>query len=168
LTVYWRFLPDSLAQGSRPSYGRRRDRSPRRRSRTVLETFASHGSSAHGLLSSVPLREAFLSWRLGQCSGRVRALRARSSVRPKTPAIRPVLFHCLDLPSVPASRQPIPVITPGLSFLRHPSPQWLVVGCLLLREPLKVAPFRMSICRDVRVVLYTGYLTSGVTYAEGT
>ena len=98
----------------------------------------------------------------------VERIRARPSVRPKTPAIRSILFHRLDLPIVPASRQRIPAITSGIGFLRHPTPQRLMAGCLLLREPLRVAPFRVSIGRDGRVVLYTGYRTSGVTYAVAT
>lgn len=47
-------------------------------------------------------------------------------------------------------RQLILRITEGVCFLGHPSPQWLVTGSLLLREPLKVAPFRVSIFCDGR------------------
>ena len=66
------------------------------------------------------------------------------------------------MPSLlPASRQHIPVITPGIGFLRHPAPQRLVVGCQLLREPLRVAPFRASICHDCRRVLYAGSRSDG-------
>ena len=65
--------------------------------------------------------------------------------------------HLAPVPSrVPTPRQPILRITRGISFLGYPAPQphtaWPPTRC---REPLGVAPFRVSILRDVRTTLYT-------------
>ena len=72
--------------------------------------------------------------------------------------------HSVPMPSrVPALRQLIPGITLGLCFLGHPTPPWLTAGYLLqldLREPRRVSPFRVSIFRDFRTILYAVSLIS--------
>ena len=147
------------------SYGRRGERSPRRRFRTGHEGFPLIRLLSTG---AVVMGTVTMELRLpGTCTFRGGTF-VRSSVRLRV-CHKAAIASPVPVPShVPASRQHILRITEGLCFWRHPSPQWLLVGCLLLREPLKVASFRMSICRDVRVVLYTGYLTSGVTYPLAT
>ena len=71
--------------------------------------------------------------------------------------------HPAPMPSrVPTPRQHILRITRGIGFLGYPSPQrhtaWPPARH---REPLRVAPFRVSILRDVRVVLYAVSHLSG-------
>jgi len=66
--------------------------------------------------------------------------------------------HLVPVPSrVPTPRQHILRITRGISFLGYPSPQrpmaWPPTRPFG-REPLRVAPFRVSIFRDFRTVLY--------------
>lgn len=58
---------------------------------------------------------------------------------------------------VPTPRQPILRITRGLCFLGYPSPQWHPAWPPARpcgREPLRVTPFRVSILRDHRTILY--------------
>jgi len=67
--------------------------------------------------------------------------------------------HLAPVPSrVPTPRQLILRITRGIGFLGYPSPQrhttWLPARPFG-REPLRVAPFRVSILRDVRTTLCT-------------
>ena len=66
--------------------------------------------------------------------------------------------HFAPVPSrVPTPRQPILRITRGIRFLGYPSPQrhpaWPPTRPCG-REPLRVTPFRVSILRDGRTILY--------------
>ncbi len=66
--------------------------------------------------------------------------------------------HLAPVPSrVPTPRQPILRITRGICFLGYPSPQrhpaWPPTHPFG-RELLRVTPFRVSILRDPRTILY--------------
>jgi hypothetical protein len=81
------------------SSGRRGRRLPRRRYRTVRETFASHGSSAYGLLSSAPQQlnlTIVAAWSVYPWSWRTRL---RSSVRSRASVTRLELHKQPDLPT---------------------------------------------------------------------
>ena len=65
--------------------------------------------------------------------------------------------------NLPDPRQLIPNITLGLSFLGHLVPPSLrMVSCSSRLESVRgVTPFRVSIFRDLRSVLYAGVVLSG-------
>jgi hypothetical protein len=107
-------------------YGRRGGHPPRRHSRTVRDSFPSHGSSSHESLSLALHWEQLLApgaWHMHSQSWRT--------------------FRVETFPAPMPSRMPAPRlhilgITQGIGFLGHPSRQGIRPGRLLpsLREPL--------------------------------
>jgi hypothetical protein len=140
------------------SSGRRGSRPPRRRYRTVRETFASHGSSAYGLLSSAPQQLNFTivaAWSMRGWSWRNHL---RSSVRPQASAIRLRLHehldHPIDRPHVSVS---FALLKAFASWGIPPVCGVRLAACSDGSEShTRVIPFRVSIGRGFRSVLYAG------------
>ena len=120
--------------------------------------FASHGSSAYGLLSSAPQQlnlTIVAAWSMYWWSWRNHL---RSSVRPQASAIRLGLH---EHPDPPIDR---PHVSLSLALPRafaswgiHPSCGLRLAACSDCAEShTRVIPFRVSIGRGFRSVLYAG------------
>ena len=151
------------AAATPPCYPARGSRPPRRRYRTVRETFASHGSSAYGLLSSAPPQlnlTIVAAWSMRWWSWRNHL---RSSVRPKASAIR-LRLH--QHPDPPIDR---PHVSLSLALPRAFASWGIPPVCSVrlaacsscLESHTRVIPFRVSIGCGVRSVLYAASLVSG-------
>jgi len=148
---------------SQPSSGRRGSRPPRRRYRTVRETFASHGSSAYGLLSSAPQQlnlTIVAAWSVYPWSWRNHL---RSSVRPQASAIR---LGLREHPDHPIDR---PHVSVSLALPRALASWGIPPACGVRlvtysdcsESHTRVIPFRVSIGCGFRSVLYAASLVSG-------
>jgi hypothetical protein len=142
-------------------YSRWRDRSLHLCFKTVRATFAAHGSSVMCPLSEVSVWLSQTAQRTCDLTFRASPLRgiAPSRFHAGSSAFAALLLRITC--TSPSSRQRILGLTPGLGFLRNPSPYAMRLApapVVLSERTYGVTPFPVSMVRIRRAVLSTGFL----------
>jgi hypothetical protein len=129
----------------------------------VRATFAAHGSSVMCPLSEVSVWLSQTVQMTCDLTFRASPLRGIAPSRLHAGSSAFLALLLLITCTSPSSRQRILGITPGLCFLRNPSPYAMRLApapVILLERPYGVTPFPVSIVRIRRAVLSTGFVGS--------
>jgi hypothetical protein len=131
--------------------------------KTVRATFAAHGSSGMCPLSQVSVWLAQIAQTTRDLTFRASPLQGIAPSRFRAGSSAFLALLLLITYTSPSSRQPILDITPGLCFLRNPSPYAMRLAPAPVVPDFSertdgVTPFPVSMVRIPRAVLSTGLL----------
>ena len=157
-TMLVRWFPQWTAVG----YSRWRDRSLHLCFKTVRATFAAHGSSVICPLLQVSVWLSPTAPTTCDLTFRASPLQGIAPSRLHAGSSAFLALLLLITYTSPSSRQLILGITPGLCFLRNPSPYALRLAPapMVSESTYEVTPFPMAMARIRRAVLSTGFLGS--------